>query len=61
MKKRQRAGFYFILPWLIGLIVFTAFPMLAAAYISLTDWDIVGNAKFIGLDNFKNVFDRKNS
>ncbi len=56
MKKRQRAGFYFILPWLIGLIVFTAFPMLAAASISLTDWDIVGNAKFIGLDNFKNVF-----
>lgn len=56
MKKRERAGFFFILPWLIGLIVFTAFPMIAAVYISMTDWDIVGNASFIGIGNYKMLF-----
>ncbi len=60
MKKRQRAGFYFILPWMIGLIVFTALPMLAAVYISMTDWDIVGNAHFIGLQNYVKLFQEEN-
>lgn len=55
-KKRQRAGFYFVLPWLIGLCVFTALPMVAAVYISMTDWDIVGNADFIGLKNYITLF-----
>ena len=56
MKKRQRAGFYFILPWLIGLVVFTAVPMIAAVYISMTDWNIVGNATFVGLQNYITLF-----
>ena len=55
-QKRQRAGFYFVLPWLIGLCLFTALPMVAAVYISMTDWDIVGNAKFVGLENYITLF-----
>ncbi|MBD5460877.1 MAG: sugar ABC transporter permease [Lachnospiraceae bacterium] len=55
-EKRQRAGFYFVLPWLIGLCVFTALPMLAAVYIGMTDWDIVGNASFVGFDNYIKLF-----
>lgn len=55
-EKRQRAGFYFVLPWLIGLCLFTALPMLAAVYIGMTDWDIVGNASFVGFDNYIKLF-----
>ncbi len=51
--RRNRVGFYFILPWLIGLILFTAFPLLAALYIGFTDWNIAGDANFIGLDNYR--------
>lgn len=54
--KKERIGFLFILPWLIGLIVFTAAPMIAAGFISLTDWTIVGDANFIGFDNYKEIF-----
>ncbi|GAA0317014.1 sugar ABC transporter permease [Bacillus carboniphilus] len=54
--KKQRAGFYFILPWLIGLITFTIFPMLYAFYVSLTDWTIIGTPNFIGFENFKRIF-----
>ena len=51
--RRNRVGFYFILPWLIGLILFTAFPLLAALYIGFTDWNIAGDANFIGLENYR--------
>lgn len=51
--RRSNAGFYFILPWLIGLILFTAFPLLAALYIGFTDWNIAGDAQWIGLDNYR--------
>lgn len=54
--RKQRIGFLFILPWLIGLIIFTLFPMIAAAYISLTDWTIVGEANFVGFANYAKLF-----
>ena len=56
MKHQSRAGFLFVLPWVVGLAVFTVFPMVAAAYISMTDWSIIGKADFIGLTNFIAIF-----
>lgn len=54
--RKQRVGFLFVLPWLIGFIVFTLVPMVAAAYISLTNWTIVGDAEFIGFENYTRLF-----
>ncbi len=54
--KKNNIGFYFVLPWLLGLILFTIFPMVAALYISMTDYSIIGTPNFIGLDNFKEIF-----
>jgi multiple sugar transport system permease protein len=42
----------FIGPQLIGLIVFSAIPLLAAFYLSFTNWDGFGNTTFIGVQNF---------
>lgn len=41
-------------PWLIGLILFTAGPMLASLAMSFTDFDLVNpdRVRFIGLDNY---------
>ena len=49
-------GLKFLAPWLIGIVIFTLFPMLFAAYISLTDWPILGKAEFIGLQNYIEIF-----
>ncbi len=58
--KKERVGFYFVLPWLIGFVLFTAIPILAAVYISLTDWDIVGTQiNFIGIKNYIDLFNSK--
>lgn len=56
MEKRQKAGLYFVLPWVIGFLVFTILPMLGAVYISMTDWDIGGSPTFIGLQNYIQLF-----
>jgi ABC-type sugar transport system permease subunit len=47
-------GFVFIGPWLIGLVLFTAGPMIASLILSLTDFDLVHPeaVKFIGLANY---------
>ncbi|HET7031316.1 MAG TPA: sugar ABC transporter permease [Candidatus Limnocylindrales bacterium] len=47
-------GFVFIGPWLIGLVLFTAGPMLVSLLLSITDFNLVRPeaTKFVGLDNY---------
>jgi ABC-type sugar transport system permease subunit len=47
-------GYVFIGPWLIGLVLFTAGPMIASFVMSLTDFDLLHaeSVKFVGLDNY---------
>ena len=47
-------GFVFIGPWLIGLALFLAGPIIASLIISLTDFNLVRpeEVKFVGLDNY---------
>jgi multiple sugar transport system permease protein len=46
----------FIVPSCFGFIVFFAVPLFRGIVISFTDWDLLGTAKFIGLENYKNLF-----
>lgn len=55
MNRRGAVGFLFILPWFLGLIGFTLLPMVAALFISMTDWSILGDFRFIGLTNFSEI------
>lgn len=50
------AGYLFLLPWLLGLLCFTAGPMIASAYFSFTRYDIVNTPEFTGLKNFQDIF-----
>jgi ABC-type sugar transport system permease subunit len=45
-------GWSFILPNFIGFAALTLVPVIVLFYMSLTNWNIFGNAQFIGLDNF---------
>jgi multiple sugar transport system permease protein len=51
----NRAGYLFLLPWLIGLLCITLGPMLASLYLSFTDYDLVGAPRWIGLENFRRM------
>ena len=47
-------GIVFIGPWLIGLGLLTAGPILASLVLSLTDFDLLhaDAVRFVGLDNY---------
>ena len=51
-----RQAYLFLMPLLAGLLIFHYFPFFSGLYHSLFDWDAVGKATFIGLDNFKELF-----
>lgn len=49
-------GYVFILPVVLGLLIWTFGPMLASAYYSLTDYNLLKPPAFIGLENYVTLF-----
>src|SRR5262245_34316196 len=49
-------GWLFVAPALIGFAVFYLYPTLRAFQISLTDWNMLRQARFVGLDNYIKLF-----
>ena len=54
--RKGRTAYLFILPMFLLLFTFSYYPAFSGLYHSFFDWDAVGTAKFIGLDNFKEAF-----
>ncbi len=55
-KVENRAGYAFILPWVLGLLAFTVGPMLLSLLMSFADWDIIRPANWRGLQNYAEAF-----
>ena len=57
--KENVVGYSFILPSLIGFFLFMAYPLINSLFLSFMDWNMfkgLEGSKFIGLDNYKEVF-----
>lgn len=54
--SEARDGYLFILPWILGFIIFTAGPMLASLYISFTRWEIVTPSVWVGGAQYVKLF-----
>ena len=54
-RSEQRAALLFISPWLIGFVVFMAYPLLYTVYLALTDYDVINDPSFVGLDNYREL------
>jgi multiple sugar transport system permease protein len=50
------AALMFASPWLIGMICLTLGPILFSIILSFTRYDVLNNARYVGLDNYKNLF-----
>ncbi|MGH2531100.1 MAG: carbohydrate ABC transporter permease [Thermomicrobiales bacterium] len=55
--EESLAGYVFLLPWLIGLVGLTFFPMGFSFYMGFFRWDIIREPEFIGLDNYRQLLD----
>jgi multiple sugar transport system permease protein len=59
MTQQERArlarGLLFVSPWLIGFVLFSAYPLVATAVFSLTDYSVLSKPVFIGEGNFRDL------
>lgn len=53
---KNNIGFLFILPWLIGFLIFKLYPFASSLYYSFTDYDLFDGISKFTLDNYVNIF-----
>lgn len=51
-RRRARTGILMTVPALILVLALVIFPIAFAIWISLTDWPLFGEVRFIGLENY---------
>lgn len=50
-------GILFILPSLIGFILFFGVPAIRSVFISFQDWNLLTDAEYVGLANYQNILE----
>lgn len=58
LKKamKNNIGFFFILPWLFGFLVFKLYPFASSLYYSFTNYHLFNGISSYGFDNYVNIF-----
>ena len=52
---KSKNNIIFILPALIGTFIFIIIPIFCSFALSFTEWDLLNEIKFVGLENYKSV------
>ena len=56
--RREEVAFYlFILPWIVGFLLFDGGPIVASFVVSLTDWSVLADPHWIGLNNYDRMLE----
>jgi multiple sugar transport system permease protein len=55
-SRRAVTAWLFLAPSLAVLAVFMVYPMIQAAYLSMTDYNLIRAAEWVGLDNYVELF-----
>jgi multiple sugar transport system permease protein len=56
INRSKWTGFWYVLPALAFVIIFTAWPFLQMAWISLNDWSLITPPTFVGFQNYLDAF-----
>lgn len=59
-KLTQKDGFWalvFLMPSILGIMIFNFIPTITSFYLSFTKWNLLGSPKFIGLANYTGLFE----
>lgn len=54
-KREHRIGILFAMPWIFGFLIFLLYPIVASLGYSFTNYSILRQPKFIGLDNYREL------
>lgn len=52
MKRGTLTGYAFISPWLVGFVCFLLGPIIAAVYLSFTQWNMISPPRWVGFQNY---------
>ena len=55
--REKLTGFLMVLPALVFFLAFVLYPAIRTFAYSMYDWDMLTEAEFIGLENFKKLFE----
>jgi multiple sugar transport system permease protein len=51
LSEETATGWLTVSPWIIGFLIFTVGPLIASLYFSLTKYNVVQPARWVGFDN----------
>ncbi|HWD39304.1 MAG TPA: extracellular solute-binding protein [Fimbriimonas sp.] len=54
-RHEAKWAYLFISPWIVGFLIFTIGPMVASLFFSFTRYDVLNEARFVGLKNFADM------
>lgn len=55
-NKNKYTGLIYLLPWLIGLGIFTIYPFVSSLVLSFTDYNLISAPSFVGFQNYVKLF-----
>lgn len=57
MARREALAFYVLIsPWLLGFLIFLAYPMLRSLYLSFTNYNLLSPPVWVGWQNYERLF-----
>ncbi len=56
MYENRRIGFMYVLPFVIGVVLFKLFPFVMSFALSFTQYDLIEPPKYIGVENYREMF-----
>lgn len=56
--ESRYVGLAYVMPYIIGLLIFTAIPFGASLYLSFTNYSLMTPPTWVGLDNYERLFTR---
>jgi multiple sugar transport system permease protein len=56
-KGDGKAAAIFLAPWFVGLVLITAFPLVASLYLSFTDYSLLQAPNWVGIENYTRMFE----
>jgi oligogalacturonide transport system permease protein len=55
-SKRDCQAYFYIMPWLIGMLILQLYPFISSFVYSFMDYKITGSPSYIGLKNYITLF-----
>lgn len=55
MYDNKRLGFLYVMPFVLGVLLFKLFPFAMSFALSFTQYDLIDSPTFIGLDNYREL------